>query len=61
MFNNQNYKEMNYLIMFVKELSDEPLMWIVYAGVTGFCLMIGVHKIATNIPNFKRFLGVEND
>lgn len=52
---------MNHLIMFVKELSDEPLMWIVYAAIIGFGLMMGVHEIANSSPKFKRFLGVEND
>lgn len=52
---------MNHLIMFVKELSDEPLMWIVYAGIIGFCSVMGVHEIAKNSPSFKRFLGLEND
>ena len=52
---------MNHLIMFVKELSDEPLMWIVYAGIIGFACVIGVHEIANSSPRFKRFLGVEND
>lgn len=52
---------MNHLIMFVKELSDEPLMWIVYAAVIGFCSVMGIYEITKNSQIFKRFLGVEND
>ena len=52
---------MNQLIAFVKELSDEPLMWIVYAFLLFAGAVYSMYESGEDSTSFHRFLGVDED